>query len=263
MSSGAASLELQWPHAVETINENGRSPIVLICEHASNHIPAEYAGLGLDASEVTRHIAWDIGAANLTRALSRQLDAPAFLGTYSRLLIDLNRPPGIPASIPVRSEATDIPGNLALTEVERDRRAQLIFAPFQAAVAAHVERRQRERRANIVIAIHSFTPVYLGKTRPWHVGVLFEKGSELALAIIAGLQRDPALNVGANVPYSVTPEDDYAVLVYGDNLGNPAVLIEMRHDLLSSPDAAEHWAVRLGAVLSEAVLGLSHRGDHP
>ena len=263
MSSGAASVELQWPHAVETINENGRSPIVLICEHASNHMPTEYAGLGLEASQITRHIAWDIGAANLTRALSRQLDAPAFLGTYSRLLIDLNRPPGVPASIPVRSEATDIPGNLSLTQAERDRRAQLIFAPFQAAVAAHVERRQRERRPNVVIAIHSFTPVYLETTRPWHVGVLFGKGSELARAIIAGLQRDPTLNVGANVPYAVTPEDDYAVLVYGDNVGKPAVLIEMRHDLISSPDAAEHWAKQLGAVLSEAVLGLSHRGDQP
>lgn len=263
MSSGAASVELQWPHAVETINENGHSPIMLICEHASNHIPAEYAGLGLEASQITRHIAWDIGAANLTRALSRQLDAAAFLGTYSRLLIDLNRPPGVPASIPVRSEATDIPGNLSLTQAERDRRAQLIFAPFQAAVAAHVERRQRERRPNVVIAIHSFTPVYLGKTRPWHVGVLFGKASELARAIIAGLQRDPTLNVGANVPYAVTPEDDYAVLVYGDNVGNPAVLIEMRHDLISSPDTVEQWAKRLAAVLLEAVSGLSHRGDQP
>jgi len=119
------------------------------------------------------------------------------------------------------------------------------------------------RDANIVIAIHSFTPVYLEKHGHGTSASCSRRGLKLALAIIAGLERDPALNVGANVPYSVTPEDDYAVLVYGDNLGNPAVLIEMRHDLIASPDAAEHWAVRLGAVLSEAVLGLSHRGDHP
>jgi predicted N-formylglutamate amidohydrolase len=263
MSSEAVSPEMGWPRAVETLNENGRSPIVLVCEHASNYIPLEYAGLGLDAAHLTRHIAWDIGAANLTRALSRRLDAPAFLGTYSRLLIDLNRPPDVPASMPVRSEATDIPGNHSLSRAERDRRVQLIFAPFQAALAAHMERRQRTGRASIIIAIHSFTPVYLGKARPWHIGVLFGKAANLAQAIIAGLQRDPTLNVGANVPYSVSSEDDYAVLVYGDNLGNPAALIEMRHDLIPSLDTAEHWAERLAAVLSDAVLGLGHRGDQP
>jgi hypothetical protein len=83
----SAASATQWPAAVEVLNESGRSPFVLIYEHASNYIPAEYHKLGLDDQELARHIAWDIGAANVTRALSKRLDASAFLGGYSRLLI--------------------------------------------------------------------------------------------------------------------------------------------------------------------------------
>ena len=262
MSSEIAAPQAHWPRAVETLNENGHSPIVLVCEHASNYIPEEYAGLGLDGTDLARHIAWDIGAADLTRALSRRLDAPAFLGTYSRLLIDLNRPPDVPASMPVRSEATDIPGNRSVPPNERNRRTQLIFAPFQAAIANHMEQRRLAARDSILFAIHSFTPVYLGERRPWHIGVLFNKATKLSQAIIAGLRADPTLNVGANVPYSLSAAEDYAVLVYGDNLDNPAALIEMRHDLISSPEAAERWAERLAAVLSDAICVLS-LGENP
>ena len=250
-----ATAETQWPLAVDVLNEEGRSPIILICEHASNYIPAEYAGLGLDAAELSRHIAWDIGAANVTRHLSNLLDAPAFLGTYSRLLIDLNRPPGVAASVPVRSEATEIPGNRSLSQAEHDRRLRLIFVPFQAAIAAHMERRKHAGRNSMIVAIHSFTPVYHGVARPWHVGILFDKAADFAHAIITRLQRNPDMNVGANVPYSVSPEDDYAMLVYGDNIGNPAILIEVRQDLIANPAAAEHWAERLAVALSDATQG--------
>jgi predicted N-formylglutamate amidohydrolase len=251
----------QWPQAVEILNEDGRSPIVLICEHASNYIPPEYAGLGLDHEELQRHIAWDIGAAQVTRSLSRRLDAPAFLGTYSRLLIDLNRPPHVSASVPVRSEATDIPGNHSLSAAERERRVRMIFTPFQAAVAAHMERRKLAGRDRILIAMHSFTPVYLGTTRPWHVGVLFGKAGDLAQAIISRLQREPELNVGGNVPYSVSADDDFALLEYGDNVGNPAVLIETRHDLIANTANADRWADRYATVLSDAVSSLGAGGD--
>ena len=234
----SAAAGATWPQAVEVINENGSSSIVLICEHASNYIPAEYAGLGLDAAELTRHIAWDIGAAHVARHLAELLDAPAFLATYSRLLIDLNRPPGVPSSIPVRSEATDVPGNKDVSLAERETRTQRIFAPFHAAVASHVKHRMDAGRRTVIIAVHSFTPTYLGTPRPWHVGLLFEKSTSLAREIMTRLQRDPTLNVGANVPYSVSPQGDYGLLVYGDNLGNPAVLIEMRQDLIANPSAA-------------------------
>jgi predicted N-formylglutamate amidohydrolase len=253
-----------WPPAVEILNENGRSPIVLVCEHASNYIPPEYNGLGLDSTDLQRHIAWDVGAAHLTRELSRRLDAPAYLGTYSRLLIDLNRPTHVEASICVRSEATDIPGNLSLSEAERIRRIERVFMPFQQALGAHVEQRMRDGRPCFLVCVHSFTPIYLGASRSVHVGILFDKASAFAGAIIAGLKSDPSLNVGANVPYATSPDEDYALLVYGDNLGNPAVLIEMRHDLIANAADGERWAERLAAVLGQFLSACtSTRGDAP
>src|SRR5664279_916167 len=128
-----------WPEPVEALNERGSSEILLLCEHASNHVPDEYAGLGLPADQLQRHIAWDIGAAAVTRRLSQLLGAAAFLGTYSRLLIDLNRPLDAPDSIPARSESTDIPDNAQLTPFERARRADIIFTPFHRRVTAYLD----------------------------------------------------------------------------------------------------------------------------
>lgn len=244
-----------WPDPVEILSSAGRSPIVLLCEHASNYIPPEYAGLGVSEPDLQRHIAWDIGAANVTRHLSRLLDAAAFLGTCSRLVIDLNRPLGVRSSIVTRSEATDIPGNVGISAAERERREQLIFTPHHAAIEAHLRERAAAGRRTFIVAIHSFTPVYMGNARPWHVGVLFEKGVHLAEATIARLrEQDRELNVGANVPYSVSIEEDYGLLVHGDNVGNPAILIEIRQDLIATPDAAASWATRLAPVLKDVCV---------
>lgn len=239
-----------WPPAVEVLNEAGRSPFILICEHASNYIPGEYESLGLDEKDRLRHIAWDIGAAELTRALSKRLDAAAFLGGYSRLLIDLNRPLHVADSIPLRSEATDIPGNRALSRSERERRAELIFHPFQDGLRAHIDQRAADGRRSILIGVHSFTPVYLGQPRSWHTGVLFDKAEALGQALITQLSRDPLLNVGANVPYTVSAEADYAMVVHGDLLGNPAALIEIRNDLIDNAAGVADWTDRLAQALS-------------
>lgn len=246
----ANTVASDWPPAVEILNETGRSPFVLICEHASNHIPAEYAKLGLDDKELGRHIAWDIGAADVTRALSKRLDAPAFLGGYSRLLIDLNRPLHVADSIPLHSEATDIVGNHSLSAAERERRARLMFHPFQDSLRAHIDQRATRGQRNILIAIHSFTPVYLGQPRSWHAGVLFDKAAALGQALITELSRDRMLNVDANVPYSVSAEADYALVVHGDLLGNPAALIEIRNDLIADADGVAEWTDRLAQALS-------------
>lgn len=242
----------QWPEAVEVVNPSARSPFVLICEHASNYIPAEYQRLGLDDKELARHIAWDIGAADVTRALSERLDAAAFLGRYSRLLIDLNRPLHVADSIPLRSETTDIPGNLALAATDKERRQQRIFHPFQNRLRQHVEQRTAQGRRNVLVAIHSFTPVYLGQQRSWHAGVLFDKAQMLGQALIAHLSKDPLLNIGANVPYGVSADADYALVVHGDELGNPAVLFEIRNDLIADPDGVETWAAKLEQALRAA-----------
>ena len=239
------------PSAVTAFNEDGASPYVLLCEHASNHIPAAYGGLGLAAPDLQRHIAWDIGAASLARRLSELLDAPLFLSGYSRLLIDCNRPLGAPTSIPTRSEATEIPGNHGLDAAERDRRAAAFHAPFHRRVEQAVDRRVEQGRPTIVLGIHSFTPMFFGERRPWHAGVLYGQAAAFGRALAARIGADPALCGGDNEPYQVTAETDYTVPVYGDRRGIAAALIEVRQDLIGDDAGVEEWALRLHPALSD------------
>lgn len=213
-------------------------------------MPAEFNGLGLPAHELTRHIAWDIGAEAVARGLSARLDAACFLGTYSRLLIDLNRPLGSPTSIPVRSESTDIPGNLTLSDEDRQRRIETIFTPFHDRVSQFLDIRTREGRKTRIVAIHSFTPVFLGKTRPWHLGILFDKSRDFALKIIDHLSEDASLIIGANEPYVIDRLEDYAIPVHGEERANPAILIELRQDLLATEAGILEWTNRLYATLN-------------
>lgn len=246
-------MEEDAPPPATTLNEGGASPYVLLCEHASNHIPAAYGGLGLGPRDLGRHIAWDIGAADLARDLSRRLDAPLILSGYSRLLIDCNRPPGAPTSIPVRSEDTDIPGNLGLDDAERARREALYFAPFQAAVARLLDRRAAEGKRTVVVGVHSFTPVFLGVARPWLAGVLYASAERFGRALVTrlGAALGPAV-VGDNEPYRIEPEaHDYTVPVHGDRRGLDAALLEVRQDLIASPTEAQSWGARLAPIFAD------------
>ena len=238
------------PPAVEVINPGGTSPIVLTCEHASNFIPHSYGGLGLAESEFTRHIAWDIGAAQVARHLATMIDAPLFLSGYSRLLIDCNRPLGSPTSIPVISESTVIPGNENLASEEAERRARLYYWPFQTAVGAHLDQRQSSGRPAIVLGIHSFTPVFKGFVRPWHAGILFRKSERFGHALVEALQA-PGLSVAANEPYTIDDEGDYTVPVHGERRGLDAALVEIRQDLIAGSQGAHHWALRLADALGK------------
>jgi predicted N-formylglutamate amidohydrolase len=247
----------EWPAAVEIVNAQGTSPVVLLCPHASNYIPPRYGNLGLPPSELDRHIAWDIGAASVTRKLAAILDAAAFLGTYSRLLIDLNRPLDSDSSIVARSEATDIPANVSITTQERSLRAARVFTPHHESIAAHLAERSANGQSSVIVAIHSFTPTYHGVARAWHAGVLFVKSMAFAHASIERLRAsDTALNVGANVPYTVAPDTDYGALVYGDDIGNPALEFEIRQDLIAQTDGQELWADRIAKTLAvDVALG--------
>ena len=250
------------PPAVTLVNEQGGSPVVLLCEHASNFIPARYGTLGLPASELQRHIAYDIGAAEVARQLARDLDAPLALAGYSRLLIDCNRPAGAASLIPARSEATEIPGNRDLSAAERATRDRLFFAPFRDRVAALLEARLSAGRPTVLIGVHSFTPTFLGVRRPWQVGVLYLRAKRLAAALLDGLRADPALLIGVNEPYRVTLEGDFTVPWVGEARGIATALFEVRQDLIAEAAGAAAWAGRLAAVLRPiaadpgAVLGL-------
>jgi predicted N-formylglutamate amidohydrolase len=241
------------PAPVTPLNLEGASPFVLLCEHASNHIPPRYCTLGLPAAELERHIAWDIGAAELARRLSALLDAPLFLSGASRLVIDLNRPPGVPTSIPEQSEDTVVPGNLGIDAAERAAREAAWFHPFHQAVAALLDRRQAGGMPTLVIGIHSFTPRFQGVARPWHAGVLFGAAEVFGRTLAAAIRSGAELVVGENEPYRIEPSiHDYTVPVHGDARGLEAVLIEVRQDLLGDAARIEDWALRLASALGQA-----------
>lgn len=243
-----------YPAPTEIGNAVGKSDIVLVCEHAGNRLPPAYGTLGLPREELTRHIALDIGAAALTRRLSERLDAPAFFGTLSRLLVDLNRPFGVASSMPTVSEATEIPGNRDLTEAERERRQRRVFEPFHESLTRFLDARDAESRPTRLVAIHSFTPTFLGRNRPWHAGILFEPPETYARAVLASLRAEDGLCVGENEPYRIERGEDYAIPVHGTDRGYPAVLIEVRNDLLQTSDDIELWVDRLATALTVPLI---------
>lgn len=230
-------------------NAAGAGAVLLVCEHASNWIPPRHGDLGVSAADRQRHIAWDIGAASLARGLARRLDARLVLSGVSRLVIDCNRPLGAPSSIPRRSEDTEIPGNAGLTAAEIAFRQREYVEPFRALVAGAIA----ARRPSLLVGVHSFTPVFRGVARPWHAGVLYADATALGARLVAGLRADPALVVGDNEPYRIEPEEDFTVPIHGDANGIPAVLLEVRQDLLADEAGAEAWAARLAPLLRTAV----------
>jgi predicted N-formylglutamate amidohydrolase len=240
----------EWPAAATVYNPGGTSPIVLLCEHASNYIPPDYGNLGLDSRQLQAHIAWDIGARDLTLQLSKRLGAVAVLATYSRLLIDLNRPLETPSSIATVSEATHIPGNTSLTAQERVKRSERIFKPFHDQVLRILTERDRCGQPTVIVSVHSFTPVYNGEPRPYDLGVLFEKSADFALSILQALRRHAGVVAEANVPYHIDREEDYSIPVYGTCRGNDAVLIEVNNSRLLNPQDIARWADRLADALN-------------
>jgi predicted N-formylglutamate amidohydrolase len=180
------------------------------------------------------------------------LDAPLFLSGYSRLLIDCNRPIGVPSSIPEISETTVIPGNRGIDAAERQLRADLFYRPFQEAVIAHLDARQREPRPTIVFGVHTFTPVYKGFVRPWHAGVLYRKSEAFGEALLKHL-AEPSLVLAANEPYVIEDDHDQTVPVHGEARGLEAVLIEVRQDLVAEAAGQAAWAERLARALSALI----------
>lgn len=234
------------PPPVTVENEDGASRFVLICEHASRFIPGVYGKLGLADHDLERHIAWDIGAADVSRRLSQLIDAPLVLAGYSRLLIDLNRPVTSETSIPEVSETTTIPGNLNISDAERLRRIGTYFTPFQSRVAALLD--ARGSRPTAIIAMHSFTPVFKGVARPWRAGILFRRSQELGRALVSALGGSAA-GIAENQPYRIEDDSDYTVPVHGEARGHEAVLVELRQDLIATADGAETWSQSLAVAL--------------
>lgn len=241
------------------VNAQGRGLPVLVCEHASNHVPPAYRDLGLGAADLDRHIAWDIGALGLSQRLAELLDAPVVHATQSRLLLDLNRALDAADSIVVHSEDTAIPGNIDLSDSERRRRQEEIYRPFHAELDALIDKRGASGLGTAVVSIHSFTPSYLGAARPWHVGVIAQNDRSLADLLLTELAGDATICVGDNLPYG--PQDGvyHSMERHGEARGLPCAMIEVRNDLIADEGGQRHWAARLHRVLVSALQALHNR----
>ena len=220
-------------------------------DHAGNAVPKAMGTLGLAAGELERHIAWDLGVAEVARRLSARMGATAVLASYTRLLIDPNRSLGDAQSIPEMSDGTRIAPNQNLTDAERLTRAEVLYWPYHRAVDEHIARLQRGGCVPVVLALHSFTPALnVGtKPRPWHVGVLFGRDERLSRLLLAGFEARGDLVVGANEPYSGVTHG-YGLKVHGIAHGLPHAELEIRQDLIADAAGQARWADLLAEVLT-------------
>lgn len=248
-----ALLDPDEPSPVRVLREHGASAYVLTADHAGRAIPRRLGDLGVSAAGLERHIAWDIGIAGVTERLSAILDAAAVLQTYSRLVIDCNRHPGWPSAMPAISEHTEIPGNRHLTEEDRAARAAAVFYPYHDRTAKLLDARQAAGRRTIVAAMHSFTPNFKGESRAMEVGILYFRRTKLALAMLDLLRAEGDLTVGENAPYALTEDSDYSIPRHGEGRGLEHVEIEIRQDLIASPEGQAAWAERFARLLTAAL----------
>jgi len=250
------------PPPFDVLNPDGAAPVVLICDHASPAIPGALNDLGLDTSALGHHVAVDIGASDVTRSLSRRLDAPAVLAGYSRLLIDMNRPTGDPESILEISDGIPVPGNRGLSEEEIAGREETFFWPYHRAIADITAQLWRRGPAPVLFSVHSFTPSLNGEERRWDVGVLWNRDPRLALPLIQNLCRRDVLRVGDNEPYSGR-EKAYTIDRHAGAQGLPACAVEIRQDHLKTSQGMDHWAEILGDALKDILtMETLHRVEH-
>jgi predicted N-formylglutamate amidohydrolase len=241
-------------------NEAGRSPFLLTGDHYGRLIPRRLGDLGLSENELRRHIAWDVGIAGVAERLSDHLGAHLIAQRYSRLVIDCNRPPHAASSIPLISEATTIPGNEGLSREAAEVRRREIFDPYHGAIAAAIDRRRASGLPTVLVALHSFTPVYAGIKRPWHIGALYHRDTALPPLLVVALRKEADLVVGDNEPYAVSDETDYTIPVHGEARGLINTGIEIRQDLIADQAGERQWAERLARVLREIETTLRQRG---
>jgi predicted N-formylglutamate amidohydrolase len=229
-------------------NALGRSPFLLTCDHYGRLIPRVLGDLGLPESELTRHIAWDIGIAGVAEALSKHLDAHLVAQRYSRLVIDCNRPPTAPSSIPIVSEATTISGNEGLAREAAETRRRQIFEPYHRRIDEVIDARIARGMPTVLVSLHSFTPVYAGIARPWHIGTLYHRDTMLPPRLLKLLRAEADLVVGDNEPYAVSDDTDYTIPVHGEARGLMNSGIEIRQDLIGDPSGQQQWAERLARI---------------
>jgi len=274
---GSGLLGPDDPPAVEFLNPAGEGRAVLTADHAGRAFPAALSGgasgaetgqtggdrahrarraLGLEPAMLATHIGWDIGIGPVARRVADLLDAPAAIANYSRLVIDLNRAPGIESSIVEESDGVPIPGNRNLPSADRHARENAIFHPYHDAIQAMLDARAGAGRKMALVCLHSFTPVMDDFVRPWHIGILWNgRDGALALPLLESMRRDPDLCVGDNQPYDGRGDVGFTLQRHADTRNIPSVLIEVRQDLIETENGQRRWATliadHLGPVLAD------------
>jgi predicted N-formylglutamate amidohydrolase len=255
-SRQTAEPQLAPPWPLERIDGSVASGMLLLCDHASNIVPADLADLGLPRDQFERHIAYDIGAAAVTRSLARRLGAPAILTRFSRLVIDPNRGRDDPTLVMQLSDGAVVPGNAGLTEDEIQRRIERFYDPYDVAIAQAIQRGLEAGHPPVIVTVHSFTPNWRGWPRPWHVGILWDADERFARPLLNGLMAEAGLVVGDNEPYDGALAGD-TIDRHATHRGLANALIEIRQDLIASDDGAEEWTGRFARLLEPLAL----RGD--
>jgi len=237
------------PAPFEVIEVEPAHAALIVCDHAANRIPAALQDLGVSPADLTTHFAVDIGAGDVARHLSRRLRLPAVVACYSRLVVDCNRALNDPTAFPVFMEHMMVPGNQALDHAARQARAEALYWPYHHGVRDQLLRLAAGGLAPPLIAIHSFTPVFDGHERPWHVGVLWDKDPRLPVALIDALTGVEGIVVGDNQPYSGKHPADFTIDHHAEAEGLAHVSVEIRQDLIDTPAGVARW----GDLLAEAL----------
>jgi predicted N-formylglutamate amidohydrolase len=237
----------------ELIEGPATSRYILVCDHASNAIPAEYGNLGLDPLNLKRHIAYDIGAAELTRTLAKELAAPAVLSCFSRLLIDPNRGDDDPTLVMKLSDGAIVPGNAHVDDAEVERRIARFSGPYHAAVDTVIDRGLAAGVTPILFSIHSFTPIFHDGPRPWDCSVLWEHDGGFALPLLAALRAEPDIVTGENEPYAGALKGD-SMTRHGFDRGLPHAIVEVRQDLLDDAAGISAWVQRFSRILTGLIV---------
>ena len=250
MTESAERIANHSSEVAELINPAGQSPVLLVCEHASNHIPEEFGGLGLDGDARQSHVAWDPGAYEVALEMSRLMDAPLVVSNVSRLVYDCNRPPGAPDAMPARSELFDIPGNAGLDAAERARRVSAFYDPFRRLVASTLD---ATNAPQALVTVHSFTPIYMGKRRDTELGILHDTDSRMADEILRLAPEICRMEARRNQPYGPQDGVTHTLKQHGLRRGIANVMLEIRNDLIRDDAQQNRAAERLTSLIQTAL----------
>jgi predicted N-formylglutamate amidohydrolase len=242
---------------VEVRNPAGDGSFMIVCEHASNSIPASYAGLGLVEAALESHIAWDPGALAVAETMSSQLDSPLIAQRFSRLLYDCNRPPSSQAAVPALSEVYPIPGNAGLSTTDRQARVDRFYTPFQDTLTDCLDQRIKAGFAPVIVTVHSFTPVYKGNRRAVELGILHDTDSRLADALLEATKDRAGLVIRRNEPYGAADGVTHTLIEHGVSRGLLNVMVEIRNNLIADKGSQTEMAEWLSICLTRALERLA------